>query len=219
RRAQYLVSGESAGRSGDSGTRERLARAIESVRCAGICGRGNRPWHSFDSGGRGVRGDHADVSEICAALGGNSGTAILECFGGDDVERAEPGVEWANQLAVVCGVPGGVWAGGGICNRTQHKYQYAAIAAAGATGGTAFPKRREPEYNSMRSTVCGRARGRSWGRGAAGLLLLCMAGCQPWGKPGAEEPAPDQITDFKTLYSTNCAGCHGTNGRNGPGRI
>ncbi len=62
-------------------------------------------------------------------------------------------------------------------------------------------------------------RGRKWRVAAAGLLLLSTTACEPWGKPGAPRPAPDQITDFKTLYSTNCSGCHGVDGRNGAGRI
>jgi mono/diheme cytochrome c family protein len=28
-------------------------------------------------------------------------------------------------------------------------------------------------------------------------------------------PAPSEVSDFKTLYSENCAGCHGTDGRGG----
>jgi mono/diheme cytochrome c family protein len=37
------------------------------------------------------------------------------------------------------------------------------------------------------------------------------------GKPGkdSETVAPNQITDFATLYAENCAGCHGTEGRGG----
>ena len=46
---------------------------------------------------------------------------------------------------------------------------------------------------------------------------LVTAGCNPPGKPGPypEVPRPEQITNFATLYSQNCAACHGANGRNG----
>ena len=47
-------------------------------------------------------------------------------------------------------------------------------------------------------------------------MLLC--GCDlSHGRPGkdSETLAPDEIVDFKTLYSENCAGCHGTEGRGG----
>jgi cytochrome c oxidase cbb3-type subunit III len=54
---------------------------------------------------------------------------------------------------------------------------------------------------------------------AACLALLCSAGCEPWGKPKVDEANPGQITDFATLYAGNCAGCHGENGKMGPGRI
>ena len=51
------------------------------------------------------------------------------------------------------------------------------------------------------------------------LATLCvLAGCNRLpGKPTAEERwvAPAQITDFNQLYSQNCAGCHGTDGRLG----
>jgi cytochrome c oxidase cbb3-type subunit III len=49
--------------------------------------------------------------------------------------------------------------------------------------------------------------------------LLLATGCEPWGKPKAEPPEGEQITDFKVLYGKNCAGCHGADGKNGPGRI
>ncbi len=33
--------------------------------------------------------------------------------------------------------------------------------------------------------------------------------------PGPEVVRPEEILDFSTLYNSNCAGCHGVNGRNG----
>jgi cytochrome c oxidase cbb3-type subunit 3/ubiquinol-cytochrome c reductase cytochrome c subunit len=35
-------------------------------------------------------------------------------------------------------------------------------------------------------------------------------------KPGPEVPRPEQVMDFPTLYSQNCSGCHGAEGKNGP---
>jgi cytochrome c oxidase cbb3-type subunit 3/ubiquinol-cytochrome c reductase cytochrome c subunit len=34
--------------------------------------------------------------------------------------------------------------------------------------------------------------------------------------PGAEVPRPQQVLSFQTLYQQNCAGCHGSDGQNGP---
>jgi cytochrome c oxidase cbb3-type subunit III len=50
-------------------------------------------------------------------------------------------------------------------------------------------------------------------------LLLGTAACDPPGRPKPEPPGSMDITDFATLYGENCAGCHGADGRNGPGRI
>lgn len=53
---------------------------------------------------------------------------------------------------------------------------------------------------------------------AGPMLLLSAAGCNQMPgtpKPGVEVPRPDSITSFTTLYSQNCAGCHGKNGQNG----
>jgi cytochrome c oxidase cbb3-type subunit III len=54
---------------------------------------------------------------------------------------------------------------------------------------------------------------------SAFLLAAVMpfAGCHLPGKPGEgpEVPRPEQITNFDTLYGSNCAGCHGANGQNG----
>src|SRR3974390_3248439 len=54
-----------------------------------------------------------------------------------------------------------------------------------------------------------------------GLLMaafLALAGCSTGGKPapGPEVPRPDSILDPVVLYSQNCAGCHGAEGRKGP---
>ncbi len=57
----------------------------------------------------------------------------------------------------------------------------------------------------------------------AGIVLLAILGCfcacnnmpgRP--KPGPEVPRPEEIMDFSTLYSQNCAGCHGADGQLGP---
>ena len=52
-------------------------------------------------------------------------------------------------------------------------------------------------------------------------LLALFTGCgRPPGKPNEEErwTPPAQVTDFNQLYSQNCAGCHGTDGRFGSAR-
>src|SRR5262249_40008849 len=50
------------------------------------------------------------------------------------------------------------------------------------------------------------------------LLAVLGAGCDPPGRPRpADRPVPaDQVTDFDALYKTNCAGCHGADGKLGP---
>jgi len=54
-----------------------------------------------------------------------------------------------------------------------------------------------------------------------GVLLLTFfaAGCEPWGKPKAEPVSAENMTDFQTLFSENCSGCHGIDGKSGPGRL
>lgn len=55
------------------------------------------------------------------------------------------------------------------------------------------------------------------------LVIALLAGglfaCD--GLPGKPDPAkryvrPEKVTDFETLYSMNCSGCHGADGRLGP---
>jgi cytochrome c oxidase cbb3-type subunit 3 len=56
------------------------------------------------------------------------------------------------------------------------------------------------------------------GATTAVLALFVLAGCSsPPGQPqkGSEVLAPSEIADFATLYSQNCAGCHGAEGRGG----
>jgi mono/diheme cytochrome c family protein len=53
---------------------------------------------------------------------------------------------------------------------------------------------------------------------AAGAFGALLSGCgtapgQP--RRGSEIVAPDAVLDFHTLYSSNCAGCHGHEGRGG----
>ena len=44
----------------------------------------------------------------------------------------------------------------------------------------------------------------------------------PPGKPKEDDPSAEnesESLDFSTIYNRNCAGCHGADGKNGPGRI
>ena len=52
---------------------------------------------------------------------------------------------------------------------------------------------------------------------AAFSMMLLSACSSPPGRPtkDSEDPAPSEISDFKTLYTENCAACHGTDGRGG----
>ncbi|HTX42595.1 MAG TPA: cytochrome c [Acidobacteriaceae bacterium] len=55
----------------------------------------------------------------------------------------------------------------------------------------------------------------------AQVILACLAalsaGCERMpGYPPEPVARPSQISDFATLYSQNCSGCHGANGQNGP---
>lgn len=50
------------------------------------------------------------------------------------------------------------------------------------------------------------------------LSVISLSACSsPPGRPAmdSEDPAPSEISDFKTLYAENCAACHGTEGRGG----
>jgi mono/diheme cytochrome c family protein len=63
------------------------------------------------------------------------------------------------------------------------------------------------------------ARDRRFGR-LLPLLFVVVAGCD-WNLPGKPDPnkrpvTPDHETDFAALFSRNCAGCHGKDGKAGP---
>ena len=54
-------------------------------------------------------------------------------------------------------------------------------------------------------------------RGGTALILVAslaaaLASC---GRPTESARRPEEVTDFKTLYAVNCAGCHGVDGRRG----
>ena len=59
--------------------------------------------------------------------------------------------------------------------------------------------------------------GALWSRAAVFLAALALASCDLPGRPGPEPEVlrPEQVLDFATLYSQNCAGCHGAEGRGG----
>ena len=53
---------------------------------------------------------------------------------------------------------------------------------------------------------------------AAVVSMIVLSGCtSPPGlrRDSAEILAPSEVTDFRTLYAENCAGCHGSEGRGG----
>ena len=52
----------------------------------------------------------------------------------------------------------------------------------------------------------------------ASSLLLLLTACDPPGRPKPEALSP-KVLDFPELFAENCAGCHGADGKNGPGRI
>jgi mono/diheme cytochrome c family protein len=50
---------------------------------------------------------------------------------------------------------------------------------------------------------------------AAGLALAGCSRIPGRPGPGPEVVRPDEVLDFPTLYKSNCAACHGENGKNG----
>jgi mono/diheme cytochrome c family protein len=45
-----------------------------------------------------------------------------------------------------------------------------------------------------------------------------MTACDPPGKPKPGDEV-ETASDFPTIYAANCSGCHGADGRQGPGRV
>jgi cytochrome c oxidase cbb3-type subunit III len=50
---------------------------------------------------------------------------------------------------------------------------------------------------------------------ALGLAIGCESRLPGRPSPGAESLRPSQVMDFTVLYGSNCAGCHGADGRGG----
>jgi len=51
------------------------------------------------------------------------------------------------------------------------------------------------------------------------ILIAALSGCDLPGKPDPAQKfvAPTEVKDFAVLFGNNCAGCHGKEGRLGPG--
>ena len=47
------------------------------------------------------------------------------------------------------------------------------------------------------------------------VLLAALVMTAACGKPGKEEPLPQDVTDFHVLFKENCSGCHGADGKSG----
>jgi cytochrome c oxidase cbb3-type subunit III len=56
------------------------------------------------------------------------------------------------------------------------------------------------------------------GPALAGILVVCASGCDLPGRPKASDRwvAPQNEKSFDVLYRSNCAGCHGVDGKLGP---
>ena len=55
------------------------------------------------------------------------------------------------------------------------------------------------------------------GAALAAYFAMALAGCgHAPGYPPQPVATPAEVADFATLYSQNCAACHGRNGQNGP---
>jgi len=56
-----------------------------------------------------------------------------------------------------------------------------------------------------------------WGAVVLALaLMVSLAGCEGRAKVEAIPARPEEVLDFRTLYGSNCAACHGTTGHGGP---
>ena len=54
---------------------------------------------------------------------------------------------------------------------------------------------------------------------AVSITILLTTACSPPGEPGPQSEEIAAPSDFKNLFAGNCSGCHGADGRKGPGRV
>ncbi|TFH21622.1 MAG: hypothetical protein E4H03_10220, partial [Myxococcales bacterium] len=217
---QHLVSGEPAGRDGSA------------VACRGSHGTADRVRHDRTRGSDhrtrphlavrrpGLCGPATDVAQPSDDLGRTHRSAGLDRAAArlDGRHQSRPGQP--HRLVVVHRLADRVRPDGRLRHRADRKSGDSANLASGrACRHRSDGRERRRGHEAVRAL--GRTRLADVASIALTMLLASIIGCDGMpGKPSeADRPLrPDEITNFATLYATQCAGCHGADGRKGAAR-